>query len=214
MPSIGSFGVAKRLVAEAENPPEPTTFEFEGHEFRIREGDPSAFPLMELADAAANGLDSGSMQGLAAMWRMLKSCLHPDDFPRFRQVAMDEDATTEDVLAIVKGVWEHLAGRPTKRPTGSPDGPQPTSMSSKAVSSSPGTDRPSGPSPTDPPPDDGSGGAPLSAPSPTDPRPDGALSSAPEPAAGHEPIPGWGTVPASRTDLMAPTAFVDDLVDV
>lgn len=194
MPSIGSFGVAKRIIEQVD---EPATFEFCGQDFRIVEGDPSTLPLMEFADAAANGLDSGDAQGLAAMWRMLRDCLHPDDWPNFRRVAMDNKASTEDVLAVVGGVWEYLTGRPTRRPTDSPGGPQKTSTSSKGISP-PSTDQPSDASTATQPERVSPRGA-----EPT-PELDDWVPS---------PMPGWPPLPPGRTDLAgAQVLMVDEAV--
>jgi hypothetical protein len=147
MAKIGSFDVVKKTLATVEDqavkPREPDTFDFCGQEFRILDETPSLLPLMEFADAiSAADEDSISMPALGAMYQMLRNCIDPRDWESFRNTAMRARAAAEDLLPITMAVWEAVSSRPTRGPSGSPDGPSTTSTGSKAVSPS-RTDRPS-----------------------------------------------------------------------
>lgn len=137
MAKLGSFTVVQKTVAAANGskPKEPDTFEFEGEEFRVVDAVPSLLPLMQFSAAMA-AVDDGSidMAGLAAMYNMLRYCIHADDWARFEKLAMKTGAGAEDLLPITETVWEAVTSRPTEGPSGSPDGPSRTGMSSKAGS--------------------------------------------------------------------------------
>jgi hypothetical protein len=187
---IGSFNVARRLASGA--PREVYEFDFCGERFRVMDDDPSALPFLELADAIHNGVDTTDMQGMAAMYRMLKGCIHAEDWPRFRKTAMDHNAAPDDILPIVGAIWEAVTGRPTPRPSDSPDGPSTTGTVSKVDSSSPVTAPPS-PEPT-PPPDSSS---PVSV---VDQVPGIVLTP-----------PGWPKPPPGREDLLQAQILVSAL---
>jgi hypothetical protein len=136
---LGSFTVAKKRIADAQatEPPELDTFEFEGEQFRVTRDAVPSVPLMELADAyASSGDDAFSMEALAATWQMIKFCVHEDDFPRFRRTAMDARAGLGDLLPIMQLLWEAVSGPPSDGPSDLPDGPSNTTRSSKAASPS------------------------------------------------------------------------------
>lgn len=96
-------------------------------------------PLLKFAHAAGKGLDSGDLAGMAAMYAMLRDCIHPDDWTTFEYDAMDERADDETLLAVVRDVTQKITSRPTKRPSGSSAGPRAISANSKVSSSSPDT---------------------------------------------------------------------------
>jgi hypothetical protein len=140
--SIGSFKVAKKTIADSRKKAEPDTFDFEDQTFTIIDGQPSALPLMELADAVQSNAAENSFPALAAMYQMLQACIVPDDWGRFRRTIMTAHADVDDVWPIVEAVYGVVSGRPTERPSGSPDGPSTTGPTSKDDSHSP-TDQPS-----------------------------------------------------------------------
>jgi hypothetical protein len=156
MGSIGTFRATKRQKAVGGKPAKPDTFDFVDdkdtvHTFTIIDGTPSAFPLMELADAIQNNADDVSFEAMAAMFGMLKACIVGEDWPRFRKVCHDSKADWDDVWPIAQGVYELVTARPTRGSSESPDGPQPTGTTSTDGS----------PSPTDPPSVDVSGKVPA-----------------------------------------------------
>lgn len=125
--------------------------EFLGEEFRIADK-VGLMPLMKFAHAASAGLASEDLEGMAAMYAMLRNCIHGDDWPRFEQHAMNERADGDDLFPVIARTVELLSARPTPRPSDSSGGPQPTSASSRDTSPSP---EPPAPSPIRRPPPPG-----------------------------------------------------------
>jgi hypothetical protein len=121
-----------RLQAAAEGVVDAETVEFFGEQFRVAER-VGLMPMMQFAHAARSGLDSDDMEGLAACYAMIRDCIHPTDWPRFERKAIDERAEGDDIFGLVQRAMEIITARPTRRPSASPDGPQPTSPSSSAV---------------------------------------------------------------------------------
>jgi hypothetical protein len=60
----------------------------------------------------------------------------PSEWDRFEAHAIDAKADENDLLKVVQDVIQVLSARPTRRPSDSSAGPQTTSPSSKAISSS------------------------------------------------------------------------------
>ena len=136
--------------------------EFFGESYRLA-GKVGYLPLLKFAHYAAIGTDSGSMQGMAAMYEMLQSCfdrgqpcgeceicagdpdadppIQPrprkcetrvgDEWPRFEQHALDENADDEDLFGVVSKVVELVSARPTRRRSGSSQRAPLTSVRSK-----------------------------------------------------------------------------------
>jgi hypothetical protein len=95
-------------------------------------------PLLRFAHASAKGVDSGDMQGLAAMYEVIRDCIDEPEWDRFQQHAIDTKAESEELLQVVSDVIEVLSARPTGSPSGSANGRRRTSANSKG--SSPRTD--------------------------------------------------------------------------
>ncbi len=182
---IGSFSVVRKIAAGKTQ--EPDYFDFCGERIRVSDEDPSALPFLELADAMENGVDTDDTQGMAAMYRMLRGCVHPDDWAKFRKVSMANNASPEDLMPIVGAVWEAVTGRPSRRPSGSPDGPSATGTDSKDASSSPAT------APASPPP------SVTAAPVPDRPPTTQVVVDLP---------PGWPMPPPERQDVYRPQVLV------
>lgn len=100
--------------------------EFFGEQFQLVEDGISEFALLEFADAAANGEDGDTMQGMASMYRLVKDCLAPNDWPRFQQTARANRAKVKDLMPVVEKAVEASAERPTGRPSDSSGGPSTT----------------------------------------------------------------------------------------
>lgn len=132
MALIGEFGAA---VAEQDPDREPDQFKFYGELFTVADR-VGSMPLLRFAAAAASGADSAEQEGLAAMHDLLRDCLSTDDWRRFQQVAQENKADGDELLAICRAVYQALSGRPTRRPSDSSDGPSATGESSKDSSSS------------------------------------------------------------------------------
>lgn len=133
----GEFvAAAKDATDTADTPREPDTFGFYGEVFAMR-GAIGAMTLMQFAAVAVKGVNIDQMEGLAAVHRMLEDCIAPGDWPRFQEVARREAADAEDLLAVIRQVIAAVAGRPTVKPSASPDGPSSTMESSRVESPSP-----------------------------------------------------------------------------
>lgn len=96
-------------------------------------------PLMRFAQVAQAGVDSNEMAGLAALGDLLDKCIAPSDLAKFNRVATANDADGDDLMEVVKEVFQIITERPTSRPSDSSDGSSTTSESSAVVYSSPVT---------------------------------------------------------------------------
>ncbi len=154
MAKIGSFDVVQQTVAAAQSEAvEPDTFDFAGEtDIRLITGPAAGLPVMEYANAlyATDEADEG--KALAASYDMLKYCIDPDDWTRFRAAAIRSGAGFQDLIALSQAVWGAVYGGPTSGPSVSPDGPSNTGASSRASS----------PAPTAPPSSTAAGNADLS----------------------------------------------------
>lgn len=112
--------------------------DFMGESFRMAQSI-GLMPLIRFAHSAKKGMSSDDMEGLAAMYAMIRDCIDPADFPRFEEHATVMKAEADELFELVGNVIEVLAARPTKRPGGSSAGPETTSENSKATPSSQGT---------------------------------------------------------------------------
>lgn len=143
-----------------------------GVTFRIAD-DIGTMPMMAFAAASKKGLDSDDMAGMAALYAMIRDCIHrpplydmdresetfgqrvtdpltgepaydESEWQRFEAHATDVKATGEELFAFVGDVMAIIAARPPKqREVSSRYSPR-TSQSSKGSSSSPGTRVPPG----------------------------------------------------------------------
>lgn len=116
-----------------------TTIDFFGEQFRLRET-VSQYALLKFARAARDGQDSGSPAGLAAMMDLLEKCIHPEDWKRFDEVADANDATGEQIQAVIQAAFTQEADRPIGLSSDSSDGQpstEPKSLSNSEGSVSP-----------------------------------------------------------------------------
>lgn len=107
-----------------------------GERFRVREQGVSLLALMKFATVAKRGKTSDDMEGLAALYALLQSCVHPDDWQAFEDHANATGAQGEDLMGVVRDAVQALGARPTQLPSGSPGGQSTTGTSSAAGSSS------------------------------------------------------------------------------
>src|ERR1051325_1348002 len=106
------------------------TVEFLGATFRLRDKI-GKMALMRFAAMANSGAETGGMDTLAAMYQLLKYCVHEADWQRFGEHADEKAADEDDLLAVVGQAMEQATARPPQRPAVSSARPQPTSGSSK-----------------------------------------------------------------------------------
>lgn len=102
---------------------------FAGESFELRER-LGLMPLMRYAHAAAQGLDTRDMEGMAAMYDMLKAVIAPSDWARFQQAAAESYADGDQLFDVINEAIRTISARPTSRPSDSSDGPPPESDSS------------------------------------------------------------------------------------
>lgn len=146
---------AQALAEDVEN---VDFLEFMGSKFRLADRI-GVMPLIAFANASKRGLDSDDMEGLAAMYSLIRSVVHrpalydehgqrqvdengkplrdESEWLRFSSLADDEQAEGEDIMDFVSRAMAVVAARPRK-PRGTSSGSlRRTSEKSKAVSSSP-----------------------------------------------------------------------------
>ena len=134
--------------------------EFMGQRFRLA-GNIGLMPLLAFANASKNGLDSDDMEGMAAMYALIRDTVDqtrvqktgadggpvtdpsgdpvwegPSDWQRFERHAIDKKADGDDLMGFIQRAMEVISARPTKRREGSSATSPPTSAKSRASSSS------------------------------------------------------------------------------
>lgn len=145
MADLGDFTAAVR-EHEREQRATPDTFGFFGETFAIAD-EISPLPLMKFAAAAESGLESDTMEGLAAMYELLRSCLaaepHVDPetgrviahgWPRLERLVVEQRIDSGELLRLCAALIEADTGRPTERPSFSQDGPSTGTPSSRPTS--------------------------------------------------------------------------------
>jgi hypothetical protein len=103
--------------------------EFCGERFRMAER-VGLMPMMRFAKVAKAGVDSDDLDGLAAMYDLLEQCIADDEWARFQAHADRTRADGDELMSVVKRVFEVLSERPTRRPSDSSGGPLTTEPSS------------------------------------------------------------------------------------
>lgn len=117
--------------------------EFMGSSYRISDKI-GLMPLLKFAHAADSGLDSQSLEGMAAQYAMIRDCIDADDWARFERDAIDRKAGPRELDKVTADVIAMLSARPTTPPGDSSAGRPPTSDTSKGSSSPTGTPPPPG----------------------------------------------------------------------
>lgn len=153
------------VVPDATDLPQVRTVEFLDAEFAVSEK-VGLMPLLRFAHAAKSGLDSADMEGMAAMYDMLRQCIADKRVHQFQGRILTKAeygelppeavkqvvtyggwgefeahvtkarADDEQLLGLVQTVMTLLSSRPTSRPSASSDGPQQTTPTSAEDSSS------------------------------------------------------------------------------
>jgi hypothetical protein len=96
----------------------------------------SFMPMLLFAKAAKSGLNTGDMDGLAALYDMIHGCLEPDDGERFDRVALEKRASDAELMDMVTRIMEAVNARPTGPPSGSMSPGRNVSQKSREPSSS------------------------------------------------------------------------------
>lgn len=112
------------------------TVAFKGREFALADS-VGLMPLMRFAHIAKGGVDSADLEGLVAMYDLLRDCFTPEAWEEFQDHATATKAQADELFGAVSEAIAVIAARPTGRPSDSSGGPSTTSTSSPAGSSSP-----------------------------------------------------------------------------
>lgn len=134
------------------------TIEFMGKRFRIA-AKIGLMPLLKFAHVSRKGVDSADIEGLAAMYAMIRDCIDaepsvryeqdartgerkpiygPSEWDRFEEHANDTKADDTELFDVVTKVIEVISARPTERRSESSTGSPATSGTSRDSSASPG----------------------------------------------------------------------------
>jgi hypothetical protein len=132
-------------------PPERTV-ELRGRHFPVRPEGVSLLAMMKFATIAKRHAAESKrqrqdpaevaqreMDGLAALYALLRSCVHPDAWEEFEEHANESGAGQEDLMRVVQQAAQAGSGRPTLPSSGSPGGRSTTGPSSAGGSSSAGS---------------------------------------------------------------------------
>lgn len=111
----------------------PKTVEFFGESFDLNDS-VSEFALMEFSLAADEGQDGDTRQGLASILRLVRECVAPGEWVRFRDTARKNRAGAEDLVPILTATFQQETGRPTGGSSDSSDGPNATPQKSGSSS--------------------------------------------------------------------------------
>lgn len=79
--------------------------------FRLRE---KVGALAMFKWAAASDLASDDPRALGAIYALLKSLIHKEDWYKFEDYALDEDKDAEELLDVITSALELISGRPTE----------------------------------------------------------------------------------------------------
>lgn len=109
------------------------TITFLGKEYSVAEK-LGLMPLIKFAYVASRGADAADMEGMAAMYTLLRSVVADEQWAAFEEHATEERATDDDLLAAVQGAIAVMTARPTSRPSDSSAGPSRTETSSPDAS--------------------------------------------------------------------------------
>ena len=148
------------VQAAAEGVVEGDWVEFLGQKFRLADKI-GLMPMLAFANASKKGLDTDDMEGLAAMYSLIRSVIYrpplydehgqrqvdesgkpqrdESEWERFSQLADDESAEGEDLMDFVSDAMAVVAARPRTPREISSDGSRPTSEKLRGVSSLPAT---------------------------------------------------------------------------
>lgn len=129
---------AREVQALAEGVTLADRVECMGKHYRIADK-VGLMPLLKFAKTAQSGVDSEDLEGLVAIYDMLRDCIAEDEWPRFVEEMTEAKAEADELMPVVGQTLEILNARPTRRPSGSSDGQSATGPTSTGTSSSPAT---------------------------------------------------------------------------
>lgn len=103
-----------------------------GQRFRLA-SNPNEYIFQKFVSLGAKTTDDP--ESLRVMFKFLRSCFTPEDWERFDSLCEETSTSGDDILGVIEQALEAWSGRPTRRPSGSSDGPQSTLANSTGDSS-------------------------------------------------------------------------------
>lgn len=103
---------AKAVEGNVVGKKEYDEVELKGVKFRIRE---KIGAMAMFKWSAAAEMSTEDPRALGAIYAMLKSVIHKEDWPAFEDHALDTDADAEELLDVITKSLEVVAGRPTEQ---------------------------------------------------------------------------------------------------
>lgn len=92
-------------------------------------------PLLKFAYTASSGVGTEDLDGLVAIYSMLRDCIDPEDWDRFERDMIAKKAEADDMMPCVEQAIEIINARPTRQRSVSSSGPQSTGQPSTGGSS-------------------------------------------------------------------------------
>ena len=89
------------------------------------------------AKAAEVDIMSADSAGTEAQYAFIRGCIGDGQWDRFRRAAVANGVQGDELMNVCARIYEAVAGRPTRRPSGLPDGPSSTGDGSTGNSASP-----------------------------------------------------------------------------
>jgi hypothetical protein len=102
---------------------------------------PPVWPWLKFSKLASEGITTGDMAGMAALYDVLQAAIHPSGWPAAVELFDKHQPDADDLLRLVANIVSGVTERPTVRPSDVSDGPPTTGAQSEAGSSSPATIR-------------------------------------------------------------------------
>jgi hypothetical protein len=96
-------------------------------------------PLLKFAHVSSKGVDSADLEGMAALYDMIRDSIHEDEWDRFERDATEAKADDKEIFAVVQAVVEVLAQGRTRSRSDSRAGRRQISAKSKGSSQPTGT---------------------------------------------------------------------------
>ena len=127
---LGDFGTVRDLA-----PAEVATFGYFGGSYRTHPELVDDFAMADLGELLVSVDTMDGLAQLAAVKRLLRGLVHPEDFEKVWEAGRANRQTFDDLGDLAKALFVAVSGRPTERPADSSGGPGPTPPSSAVGSS-------------------------------------------------------------------------------
>lgn len=114
---------ARKMQGMSEGVVMDARVECMGGQYRISDR-VGLMPLMRFAHSASQGVDSDDLEGLVAIYDMLRDCIAAEDWSRFERDMTAKKAEADDMMPVVQKTIEILSARPTRQRSDSSSGPQ------------------------------------------------------------------------------------------